>query len=63
VLTAGHRTFGTAYAEAWFTETAPSTAEVLSGDYTRGITGDTYPGYDEFATFPQHRRCRHRGAR
>jgi hypothetical protein len=34
VLTAGHRTFGTAYAEAWFTETAPSTAEVLSGDYT-----------------------------
>jgi hypothetical protein len=54
VLTAGHCTFGTAYAEAWFTETAPSTAEVLSGDYTRGITGDTYtyPGYDEFATFP-----------
>jgi len=54
VLTAGHCTFGTASAEAWFTETAPSTAEVLSGDYTRGITGDTYtyPGYDDFATFP-----------
>ena len=29
-------------------------AEVLSGDYTHGITGQTYayPGYDEFATFP-----------
>jgi hypothetical protein len=54
VLTAGHCTFGTASAEAWFTETAPSTAEVLSGNYTRGITGDTftYPGYDDFATFP-----------
>jgi Trypsin len=54
VLTAGHCTFGTASAEAWFTETAPSTAEVLSGDYTRGITGETYtyPGYDDFATFP-----------
>src|SRR5918992_5793338 len=54
VLTAGHCTFGTASAEAWFTETAPSTAEVLSGNYTRGITGETYtyPGYDEFATFP-----------
>src|ERR671912_316824 len=54
MLTAGHCTFGTASAEAWFTETAPSTAEVLSGDYTRGVTGDTYtyPGYDEFATFP-----------
>jgi Trypsin len=54
VLTAGHCTFGTASAEAWFTETAPSTAEVLSGNYTRGITGDTYthPDYDDFATFP-----------
>jgi Trypsin len=54
VLTAGHCTFGTASAEAWFTETAPSTAEVLSGTYTHGITGQTYtyPGYDEFATFP-----------
>src|SRR4029453_2985994 len=54
VLTAGHCTFGTASAEVWFTETAPSTTEVLSGDYTRGITGDTYthPDYDDFATFP-----------
>lgn len=54
VLTAGHCTFDTASAEAWFTETAPSTDEVLSGDYTHGITGQTYtyPGYDEFATFP-----------
>src|SRR5829696_1939206 len=54
VLTAGHCTFGTASAEVWFTETAPSTTEVLSGDYTRGITGKTYthPDYDEFATFP-----------
>lgn len=54
VLTAGHCTYGTASAEAWFTETAPSTAEVLSGNYTRGITGDTYthPDYDDFATFP-----------
>jgi hypothetical protein len=54
VLTAGHCTFGTASAEVWFTETAPSTAEVLSGNYTRGITGDTYthPDYDDFATFP-----------
>lgn len=54
VLTAGHCTYGTASAEAWFTETAPSTAEVLSGNYTRGITGDpyTHPDYDDFATFP-----------
>jgi hypothetical protein len=54
VLTAGHCTFGIASAEAWFTETAPSTAEVLSGDYTRGVTGETYthPDYDDFATFP-----------
>ena len=54
VLTAGHCTFGTASAEAWFTETAPSTAEVLSGDYTPGVTGTTYthPDYDDFATFP-----------
>ena len=54
LLTAGHCTFGAASAEVWFTETAPSTAEVLSGDYTAGITGTpyTYPGYDDFATFP-----------
>jgi Trypsin len=54
VLTAGHCTFGTASAEVWFSDTAPSTAEVLSGDYTRGITGETYthPDYDDFATFP-----------
>ena len=54
MLTAGHCTFGTASAEAWFTETAPSTAEVLSGNYTRGVTGETYthPDYDDFATFP-----------
>jgi hypothetical protein len=54
VLTAGHCTFGTASAEAWFTETAPSTAEVLSGNYTPGITGTpyTHPDYDDFATFP-----------
>lgn len=54
VLTAGHCTFGTASAEAWFTETAPSTAEILSGNYTRGVTGATYthPDYDDFATFP-----------
>jgi hypothetical protein len=54
VLTAGHCTFGTAYAEVWFSETAPSTAEVLSGNYSRGITGETYthPDYDDFATFP-----------
>jgi hypothetical protein len=54
VLTAGHCTFGTASAEAWFSETAPSTAEVRSGTYTPGITGDTYthPDYDDFATFP-----------
>jgi Trypsin len=53
-LTAGHCAFGTDSAEVWFTETAPTTAEVLSGDYTRGITGEThaYPGYDDFATFP-----------
>jgi hypothetical protein len=30
LLTAGHCTFGTASAEVWFTETAPSTAEILS---------------------------------
>ena len=54
VLTAGHCTYGTASAEVWFTETAPSTAEVLSGNYTRGVTGSTYshPDYDDFATFP-----------
>jgi hypothetical protein len=54
VLTAGHCTFGTASAEVWFSETAPSTAEVLSGDYIRGIAGETYthPDYDDFATFP-----------
>ncbi|HKH29223.1 MAG TPA: trypsin-like serine protease [Sphingomicrobium sp.] len=54
LLTAGHCTFGTASAEVWFTETAPSTAEILSGDYSAGITGTpyTYPGYDDFATFP-----------
>jgi hypothetical protein len=54
VLTAGHCTFGTASAEVWFTETAPSTTDVLSGDYTRGTTGETYthPDYDDFATFP-----------
>lgn len=54
VLTAGHCTFGTASAEFWVSETAPSTAEILSGNYTRGVTGSTYtnPGYDEFATFP-----------
>jgi hypothetical protein len=54
LLTAGHCTFGTASAEVWFTETAPTTAEVLSGEYTPGITGDPYahPDYDDFATFP-----------
>jgi hypothetical protein len=54
VLTAGHCTFDTASAEFWNTETAPSTAEVLSGDYTPGVTGTpyTYPGYDDFATLP-----------
>ena len=54
LLTAGHCTFGTASAEVWFTETAPTTAEVLSGNYTPGITGEPYahPDYDEFATFP-----------
>jgi Trypsin len=54
LLTAGHCTFGTASAEVWFTETAPTTAQVLSGDYTRGITGTPYahPDYDDFATFP-----------
>jgi Trypsin len=38
----------------WFTDTAPTTAEVVSGTYTHGITGRTYtyPGYDDFATFP-----------
>jgi hypothetical protein len=53
-LTAGHCTFGTASAEVWFTETAPTTAQVLSGNYTPGITGETYahPDYDDFATFP-----------
>jgi hypothetical protein len=54
LLTAGHCTFGTASAEVWFTETAPTTAQVLSGNYTRGITGTPYahPDYDDFATFP-----------
>jgi hypothetical protein len=54
LLTAGHCTFGMASAEVWFTEMAPSTAEVLSGDYTHGITGTPYtnPDYDDFATFP-----------
>jgi hypothetical protein len=53
-LTAGHCVFGTASAEVWFTETAPTTAEVLSGNYTPGITGTPYPhpDYDDFATFP-----------
>ncbi len=53
-LTAGHCVFGTARAEVWFTETAPSTAEVLSGAYTHGVTGTPYanPNYDDFATFP-----------
>jgi len=47
-LTAGHCTDGTASAEVWLTETAPSTTEVLSGDYKPGITGTpyTYPGFD-----------------
>jgi hypothetical protein len=47
-LTAGHCTDGTATAEVWFSETAPSTPEVLSGDYEHGITGTpyTYPGFD-----------------
>jgi hypothetical protein len=30
---AGHCVFGTASAEVWLTETAPTSAEVLSGDY------------------------------
>jgi Trypsin len=53
-LTAGHCTFGTASAEVWFTETAPSLSEILSGDYEPGVTGTPvpYPGYDDFATFP-----------
>ena len=53
-LTAGHCVYGTASAEVWFTETAPTTAEVLSGNYTPGVTGTpyAYPGYDDFATFP-----------
>ncbi|CAN5229854.1 hypothetical protein BH18ACT12_BH18ACT12_19020 [soil metagenome] len=53
-LTAGHCVFGTASAEVWFTETAPTSAEVRSGNYTRGVTGTpyAYPGYDDFATFP-----------
>jgi hypothetical protein len=53
-LTAGHCVFGTASAEVWFTETAPTSAEVISGDYEHGITGTpyAYPGYDDFATFP-----------
>jgi hypothetical protein len=47
-LTAGHCTDGTASAEVWFTETAPSTQDVLSGDYEHGVTGTpyTYPGFD-----------------
>ena len=54
VLTAGHCTYGTASAEVWFSDTAPTLAEILSGDYEAGVTGDTYayPGYDDFATFP-----------
>jgi hypothetical protein len=54
VLTAGHCTFGTARAEVWFTDTAPTTAQVLSGNYTHGITGTPHPNpnYDDFATFP-----------
>jgi Trypsin len=53
-LTAGHCVYGTASAEVWFSETAPTTAEVLSGNYTAGVTGTpyAYPGYDDFATFP-----------
>jgi secreted trypsin-like serine protease len=53
-LTAGHCVFGTTSAEVWLSETAPSTAEVLSGNYSHGITGRPYPnpGYDDFATFP-----------
>ena len=53
-LTAGHCVFGTASAEVWLTETAPTSAEVISGDYEHGITGTpyAYPGYDDFATFP-----------
>jgi len=47
-LTAGHCTDGTASAEVWLTKTAPSTTEVLSGDYQHGITGTphTYPRFD-----------------
>jgi V8-like Glu-specific endopeptidase len=47
-LTAGHCTDGTASAEVWFTETAPTTTEVLAGNYVHGITGTphTYPGFD-----------------
>jgi hypothetical protein len=54
VLTAGHCTFGTASAEVWFTDTAPTTAQVLSGSYVHGITGTPHPNpaYDDFATFP-----------
>jgi Trypsin len=54
LLTAGHCVYGTASAEIWFTETAPSLAEILSGDYEAGVTGTpvAYPGYDDFATFP-----------
>jgi len=54
VLTAGHCTFGTARSEVWFTDTAPTTAQVLSGTYTHGIAGTPHPNpnYDDFATFP-----------
>lgn len=54
LLTAGHCVFGTASAEVWFTETAPTLSEILSGNYTPGVTGTpyAYPGYDDFATFP-----------
>jgi hypothetical protein len=53
-LTAGHCVFGTASAEVWLSETAPTSAEVISGNYAHGITGTPYPnpGYDDFATFP-----------
>ena len=55
VLTAGHCTYQTAYAQVWFdSEVQRSTDGETGYPYTGGIIGETvtHPEYDDFATFP-----------
>jgi Trypsin len=56
VLTAGHCTFGTAYAEAWFTETGPFNRRgPLRRRHPRDHRGDLHPpGLRQLCHLPQH---------